>query len=182
MINTAVERLVMEVENLTRKATEGKDKYEAARLAKTAKEEQIAGCSKEIKSLLKDKAQFEKHVEAAVLDSNKIKHKLVEWDKNAKDAKKRMEELVESHAWINREKKFFGVKDSDFDFETKDVEESKKRLKLLKSEQDKLSKKINKKVCILHECTLIDVYVLWRFTLSFVHFFLSISNHSHSKF
>ena len=148
---TAVERLVMEVENLSRKASECKDKYEASKLAKVAKEEQMASCSKEIKALLMDKAQSEKAAEAASLKSREVKHKLEQWDKSAKDAKKRMDELVESHAWISREKKFFGVKDSDFDFESKDVEECKKRLKLLKSEQDKLSKKINKKVLTAHD-------------------------------
>ena len=113
----------------------------------------MAGCSKEIKALFKDKAQSEQAAVEANLEMTKIKHKLEQWDKNAKDAKKNMEALVAAHAWITREKKFFGVKDSDFDFESpgKDVEECKKRLKLLKSEQDKLSKKINKKVCNGHD-------------------------------
>ena len=152
---TVVERLAGEVENLSRKTSECKEKYESAKSAKVAKEAQMVSCSKEIKALLVDKAQFEKAAEAASLKSREVKHKLEQWDKNAKDAKKRMDELVESHSWISREKKFFGLKDSDFDFEAKDVEECKKRLKSLKSDQEKLSKKINKKVIPLTMCPLI---------------------------
>jgi hypothetical protein len=45
-----------------------------------------------------------------------------------------------------KEKAYFGQSNTDFDFINRDVKTSYERLKELKSEQEKLSKKVNKKV------------------------------------
>lgn len=54
--------------------------------------------------------------------------------------------LIKQHPWIEKEKAFFGQAGSDFDFAARDMDQCAKKLKELKVEQDKLSKKINKKV------------------------------------
>eukprot|EP01034_Spumella_vulgaris_P027934 gene27934-34720_t len=55
--------------------------------------------------------------------------------------------LIKVTPWIEREhKQHFGVAGSDFDFDTRDTSEAVKRLKTLKVDQERLSKKINKKV------------------------------------
>ena len=62
------------------------------------------------------------------------------------EASKKVAVMLRQHPWIEKEKAFFGLPDSDFDFEHKDIQASQKRLTSLKTEQDKLMKKINKKV------------------------------------
>jgi len=54
--------------------------------------------------------------------------------------------MLKAHPWIEKEKVFFGQAGSDFDFAAKDVAQCAKRHKELKVEQDRLTKKINKKV------------------------------------
>ena len=142
----AVTRIASEADNLSTSLTVTRGKYEAVKNAKVAKEQAIVNCSKEIKALLTEKSKYEKAAEAAAGEIKKIIAKLQTWEKDAKDAKRSMTDLIKAHQWIESEKAFFGRKESDFDFEARDVNESKTRLKTLRSDQDKLSKKINKKV------------------------------------
>jgi structural maintenance of chromosome 2 len=106
----------------------------------------MTSCSKEIKAMKAEKDKCEKGADALGNEIRKLVAKLQAWEQKAKEAKKKMDELLKANPWIASEKTYFGCKDSDFDFENKDVEGCQNRLKALKSEQDKLSKKINKKV------------------------------------
>ena len=77
----------------------------------------------------------EKIFEDACLEVTKITNKIASWTKNGKDAKANLATLEKSHSWIPSEKSFFGQKDSDFDFERKDVAECRVRLLQLTAEQ-----------------------------------------------
>ena len=85
-------------------------------------------------------------MQAVSLEARKVQHKLKQWEKDSKDAARAMASLLKQHSWIEKERAYFGVSGSDFDFVARDVGVSMKRLKDLKSDQDKLAKKINKKV------------------------------------
>lgn len=50
------------------------------------------------------------------------------------------------YPWIETERQFFGRRLTDYDFEAMDLAKSQDRLKRLQDEQQKLAKKINKKV------------------------------------
>ena len=54
--------------------------------------------------------------------------------------------MIKQHPWIATERQFFGRPHTEYDFKSKNVHESKKKLKELQNEQVSLSKKINKKV------------------------------------
>lgn len=54
--------------------------------------------------------------------------------------------MLRQHPWIDTEKSFFGLAGSDFDFAQKDISGTQKRLTGLKTDQEKLMKKVNKKV------------------------------------
>lgn len=111
-----------------------------------AKEKEIASCSAEIKNLLKLRVTNEKAAEAAGVKSREILLSLQVWDRSAKDAKKHVAKLVETHPWIAREKEYFGLKEGDFDFEARDINVCKERYKEVKDQQDKLYKTVNMKV------------------------------------
>lgn len=66
--------------------------------------------------------------------------------KEVKDSERRVKDMVKKYPWIVTEKQSFGVAGSGYDFGAQDVDASHKRLSDLKSQQDKLSKKVNKKV------------------------------------
>merc|ERR1712113_634030 len=59
--------------------------------------------------------------------------------------------MEQEHAWIEKEKNYFGKAGTDFDFEANDYQENKKRLDSLDTQQKKLSKNINKKAMAMFE-------------------------------
>ena len=107
------------------------EKYEIAKSTKNLKEKEMSACSTEIKALVTQKSKADKAYENAGLEIKKTEAKLASWEKDAKEAKKKIEELSKNNFWIQSEKSFFGRKDSDFDFEARDVAGSKKRIKEL---------------------------------------------------
>lgn len=120
--------------------------YDDAKRAVVEKTAELNKCSKEIKALEVEREKHLKESQNASLEARKIAHKLKQWDKDFKDASKVVASLVKQHPWIEKEKAFFGQPGSDFDFAARDMDQCAKKLKELKAEQDKLSKKINKKV------------------------------------
>ena len=120
--------------------------HESAKRATEAQAAKMSKCSKEVQVLEKQKDALLKEGQAASLESRKVDHKLDKWEKDFKDAHVATGKLLKTHHWIETEKQFFGQAGSDFDFAAKDISQCKKRLSQLKSDQDRLNKKINKKV------------------------------------
>lgn len=120
--------------------------YESAQQALKGKQDELNQCSKEIKGLISARDKCQKAAHNASLEARKVQHKLQKWEKDFKDASKNMSVLLKQHPWIEKERAFFGLAGSDFDFAAKDVNQAAKRLQGIKADQDKLSKKINKKV------------------------------------
>lgn len=111
-----------------------------------AKAAELTKCSKEIKVLQVQREKHLKESQNASLEARKLTHKLKQWDKDFKDAGRVLTSLVKAHPWIEKEKAFFGQSGSDFDFGGRDMEACARRLKEVRADQDRLSKKINKKV------------------------------------
>lgn len=120
--------------------------YDATKKAVQALSADLNRASKEIQSLEGVREKFKKESHEASLEARKILHQLKQWDKDFKDSQKAMQSLLKQYPWIEREKQFFGQPGTDFDFAAKDMKSCEKRLQQLKQEQDRLSKKINKKV------------------------------------
>jgi structural maintenance of chromosome 2 len=123
-----------------------KTAYDEASKAVAAKTQEISSCNKEIKALEKEKDKLLKESQTASLEARKLSHKLKQWEKDFKDASKAITSLIKQHPWIEKEKSFFGQPGSDFDFKARNAAQCAKRLKELKADQERLSKKINKKV------------------------------------
>lgn len=95
----------------------------------------MSACSSEVKQISTLKAKCDKGFDQACLEITKMTSKLATWSRAGKDARTGLTALEAEHAWIAAEKSFFGRKDSDFDFESRNVGESRGRLKALKEEQ-----------------------------------------------
>lgn len=142
----AVTRLTTEIESESQQLETLRNEYELAKTATAAKAAELSQCSAEIKQLTKQKEKYLKDVQNASLEARKLKHKLDQWEKDSKQNSKLIATLLKQNPWIESEQKFFGQAGSDFDFGAKDIRECLARRKELKSEQERLSKKINKKV------------------------------------
>jgi len=121
-------------------------KYETAKAAVASKQAELNECSKEIKALEKQGAAALTQKQNASIEARTLMHKLKSWEKDFKDAQRAVKALSQAHPWIEKEKQFFGMAGSDFDFTSRDVPASMKRLQQIKTENDRISKKINKKV------------------------------------
>ena len=112
-----------------------KKNYSDAQTSRNEKENEISAKSTEIKQIQILKIKCEKLYEDATVEVTKITSKISSWTKNGKEAKASLATLEKNHSWITSEKIFFGQKDSDFDFERKDVAECRVRLLQLTAEQ-----------------------------------------------
>lgn len=106
----------------------------------------MSRCSREVKELEREKESLSKEAQHASLEARKLTHKLQKWEKDARDLVQLVSSLEKQHPWISREKAFFGQEGSDFDFRSRDRDQCVRRHRELKAEQDRLAKKINKKV------------------------------------
>lgn len=102
---------------LTDKVAKCRVDYESAKAALVDKQSELSKCSADIKLL---EANREKHIKAAhasQLEARKCAHKLKQWEKDFKDASRQVTVLLKAHPWIEREKEYFGVAGSAFDFD-----------------------------------------------------------------
>jgi structural maintenance of chromosome 2 len=135
-----------EVEALEAAVGSKRREYEDAHAAVLAAQAETQRTSKEIKHLVAQRDKAGKEVTSCNLEARKQQHKLDTVVKEAQTAERRLKLMLKDYPWINTEKQSFGVAGSGYDFAAHDVDASQARLKELKGNQDRLSKKVNKKV------------------------------------
>lgn len=141
-----VARLTTEIEKLTTESATCRTDYDAVKVSLAAKQAELTQYAKEIKVMELSKEKSLKAAQTASLEGRKVAHKLKQWEGESKDAVKKITQMLRLHPWIEKEKSFFGVAGSDFDFSSRDVGQSQKRLTQLKGDQERLVKKVNRKV------------------------------------
>ena len=98
------------------------------------------------KSALQQQAEGAKKIGTqADLESHDIQNRLKTWEKDNKECEKAIKSLVHKHPG-SAEKHLFGVEGGDFDLEIWTSQRASRRLQTIKADQDRISKKINKKV------------------------------------
>lgn len=135
-----------EEDNRQIRVGEVKALYDEAKASLTEFENRLAQCSSELSEIKRAKASLVKKVESCNLEAKKLSVTISRIEKERHTAEKVVASLLKNHTWIESEKSAFGVAGGDYDFKTTDPTEMSRELKTLQSEQDTLSKKINKKV------------------------------------
>ena len=120
--------------------------YDEAKGASDEMEAKISAVSSELKKYNKEKLALVKKAETAQLEAKKISVRISKHQKDTANADRCIATLIKKYDWIEDEKKAFGVKGGDYDFEAIDSSEQNRILKKLQAEQASLSKKINNKV------------------------------------
>jgi structural maintenance of chromosome 2 len=85
------------------------------------------------------------------LEQKRLAHKVQQLQKDDKEAGVLATKMEQQHAWIEKEKTFFGKKGTDFDFQANSYKDNKGRLDELSSKQKNLAKSINKKAMAMFE-------------------------------
>mmetsp|Transcript_101865 Transcript_101865/g.152612 ORF Transcript_101865/g.152612 Transcript_101865/m.152612 type:complete len:1217 (+) Transcript_101865:187-3837(+) len=128
------------------KVGEVKALFDDARSALEEYENKLTQFSSELSDIKRQKASLAKKAESCTLESKKLSVAISRIQKERQSAEKLVASLLKNNAWIESERSAFGVLGGDYDFEATDPHEMSHQLKALKTEQESLSKKINKKV------------------------------------
>eukprot|EP01129_Flabellula_baltica_P007646 TRINITY_DN2988_c0_g1_i1.p1 TRINITY_DN2988_c0_g1~~TRINITY_DN2988_c0_g1_i1.p1 ORF type:complete len:1181 (-),score=346.90 TRINITY_DN2988_c0_g1_i1:34-3576(-) len=132
------------LDTMTRTHNDLKNQYEDKKLTHLATDSRIS-------NLIDQRDSCNKNLEDMNLELKKLKHKLETFNQSKDKARKKVRNMREKHEWIAQEEEFFGQENGDYDFTKYRISEIEDRLKTLEEEQNKLSKRINKKVTSLFE-------------------------------
>lgn len=139
------------VEKLAAEHAEANLEYDEAQEKLDSMRERIASCDESIAQALKEKSKLARGLSDAGVERKKVEHKIQRFEKDQSQAQQKVEELLRSNSWLEKEKKFFGRANTDYDFAARDVGECQQRLVCLRDEQTRLGKNINKKVMGMYE-------------------------------
>jgi structural maintenance of chromosome 2 len=146
IVYRGIGKLEEEIGRLQQEVNTCRTAYETVKMALAAKQTEMNHASKEAKTLETNREKSLKAAQTASLEARKISHKLKQWESESKETGKKIAVMLRQYPWIDKEKRFFGVAGSDFDFATADVTQNQRRLTQLKNDQEKLMRKVNKKV------------------------------------
>ena len=142
----ALVKMEKEEKILSSEVNSNKELHEAALEAVNELQAQLDATDGEITALQQQMEVSTKKGHEAELESHEIKNRLKTWEKDNKECERVIKSLVHKYPWIPAEKHQFGVEGGDFDFGSMDVAACQDRLRVIKADQDRIAKKINKKV------------------------------------
>mmetsp|Transcript_6733 Transcript_6733/g.15727 ORF Transcript_6733/g.15727 Transcript_6733/m.15727 type:complete len:1178 (-) Transcript_6733:176-3709(-) len=126
--------------------TQRREAFEAAEAQVKAKRDEVKRADKAIAAAGKEVEGLKKKVEEARLAVKKLEHAITRFDKETVDAHKAVEAMLKAHPWIKTERQLFGKPGSDYDWSATDPKRARERMKEVAEQQERLGKKINKKV------------------------------------
>ena len=135
-----------EVEALLREQSKAKDAHDIA-LAELADEQaKLTGFDDELRELESAKTKKSKQITEESLEIQKLNHGVEKATKDASAAKQLVTALEKEHDWILDNKSQFGKPGTPYDFQGKNLSESRATLKTVTERFQGMKKKINPKV------------------------------------
>ena len=121
---------------------------ETRRKRASTKRAEFDAAESEARQLGEEATAARKRAAACDVEAKKATHTAARLKTEAASAARRVESLTEKHTWIPHEKGFFGCAGGDYDFAAREGGAARARADLDKLEraQDKLARKINKRV------------------------------------
>lgn len=135
-----------EVDSLIQGHVKVKDAHDIA-LAELADEQaKLTGFDDELRELEKAKSEKTKQITEESLESQKVTHAVEKATKDSAAAQQLVAALEKEHDWIADNKSQFGKPGTPYDFQGKNLSESKNALKTMTERFQGMKKKINPKV------------------------------------
>jgi len=145
-------------DNLAGEVTKLKETYEAKKSFSESLGAKLEAMREELKNLDETLGKLSTELtscrqqrEEKELEQKRLNHKMQQLTKDDKEAHVVVGRMEKQHAWIEKEKAFFGKAGTDFDFEANNYQENKARLDEMGAQQKNLSKNINKKAMAMFE-------------------------------
>lgn len=141
--NTSIEALQKKLEE--HDSERNKIKESVANMAAEVKshKEMMKSHSSEITKISKEKEQLNKKIANAELQIQQLEHDIKNSKDNVGDAVKKMKYLLDKHKWIESQKRYFGVANSEYDFDSFNPKQSHLQIKHLEEMKEKLQRNVN---------------------------------------
>jgi len=123
-----------------------KSLWDEAKAAQAQFEERMDGFSSQLAEIKREKTSLAKKSEKCTIEAKKLTVSIARIRKERQNAERAVVSLLKAYPWIESEKSAFGVEGGDYDFTSTNADEMSVQLNALKSDQESLNKKINKKV------------------------------------
>ncbi|KAK8814123.1 hypothetical protein WA158_007985 [Blastocystis sp. Blastoise] len=128
-----------------------KSNYESTQKDVQEKKKEIESYEIEIKRMIKEQDNNIKVINDLETNIRKLDNQISKIQKEKQESMKQVSKLLSDFPWIEEEKQYFGKEGTDYDFNIKNPQDRIDRLQQLESEQDKLGRRINKKVMTMLE-------------------------------
>eukprot|EP00968_Pinguiococcus_pyrenoidosus_P020950 scaffold2618_cov240-Pinguiococcus_pyrenoidosus.AAC.13 len=135
-----------EIDDLTNARNETDQEHKKAEACLAAEKAKLAEASAAIDGITTRVRQKKEEIRSATLELQKTGHDRAALQKDRQEATKRVARLQSQHPWIEEEEEHFGKAGTEYDFAARNPAEETSRCRDLQRRQEKLSRKINKKV------------------------------------
>lgn len=148
-----LDNLTIESQDLTSALKDLNSSYEEITALIKNETAQSNEIEKEINQLKKVISNNQKTIQNNSVEAKKVTLKVQQKETELKQVSNSLDLLKKNNQWIEKEEEFFGLENTEYyvDESEGNLNERRKKLNELKQEQEKLSKKINKKVISLIE-------------------------------
>lgn len=147
----AVEKLEQDVDNKETQVAAQNSRFEKARAKLESEKQRLSASNKAIARARKHVEDLGEKLETASLEKAKLESKRREAERGRGGAEKLVASLDEKYMWIAQDRSSFGVVGTDYEFTKAKLTSTRRNLEQLKTQQDGLAKKINKKAMHMFE-------------------------------
>ena len=141
-----LKKFIETVESTKNVLAEKREIYDEANADFNLKKENLSAADKEISELAATCDRLSKQVNDCQLDLKKLDHIITKLEKDKKDSHRARQRILDQNDWITSERKYFGLEETAYDFNGKDIHECQSRLGKLQEAHDKVSRNVNLKV------------------------------------
>ncbi|KAJ9609850.1 Structural maintenance of chromosomes protein 2 [Cladophialophora chaetospira] len=145
-VNAAIEAQKEELQSLRQEEATVKSNHDIAQAELSDEQAKLTGFDDELRELERAKSKKSKQIAEEALEGQKLGHAVEKAQKDAQSAAQLVSALEKEHDWIDDNKDQFGRTGTPYDFNGKNLAESRATLKNVTERFQGMKKKINPKV------------------------------------
>nr|CAH8876488.1 unnamed protein product [Trichobilharzia regenti] len=119
------------------------EEFVKARKAVSQQRDKIDQTVKALSDAEKEASQLVQFLNQTNNAIDKLSHQIEMQNKESSEAYTRINQLLHSFPWIEREKHLFGVENTSYNFSTRDIPETRRRIQEIKEQKERLSRTVN---------------------------------------
>ncbi|CAN8028207.1 unnamed protein product [Ixodes persulcatus] len=141
--NNTLKDLEQALANHQQKLAGIKEQVSKASVDLKAQKEKLKAASREIGAKYTERDGLQKKADDLKLRIQQWEHDISKVQKEAEDARRKLEDLVKHYEWIPSEKQYFGQANTEYDFTVNNPVEAGRRIQKLSETKEKLGQNVN---------------------------------------